>query len=505
MPRVRQLARRSSAVATRTTGATRRLAAVVVGIVCAFVLAPHVSADVVTPFSGTIGFDEYPFPVPTQVLQGPNGTSSVTYNLFDDATGAELLADNGDLPDVTFVYATSARGTRGATGRPSIEINPTADNQLTGRTGYSGVPTVNNPGTRQWFTITVLFAEHLAVTDVTIDTSSINTAGTAWEFTLVSFLDRSGVPFSPVPDIPRYLDFEPGLTGPTGTGHFLAAETGTVTGVGTDLTAPGTSGSHDQVNDTIADSDVTLPAGASIGGLVLTTTLEDVAGVDNGATAPSASVRQIEIAGTITLVVPDADLSTSKVGEVVDNQVVYEVTVENGGPDPASDVVVTDLLPPQVAYASDDCAASDVPPWTWDIGRLDAGSSVTCTIFTDIVQATTITNEATVTAAEDDPDPTNNTATVEVDADPTQPTTTTTLPTTTTTQQTTTIAETTTTTAETTTTAVPGVPTPDPPTGTLPATGSAIGTGVVVGGALLLVGACLVGVARRRRRAGDGT
>jgi uncharacterized repeat protein (TIGR01451 family) len=456
----------------------RRLVTAVALSILVAVPAASVRADTVSPLNVTLDFNEYPFPAPTQILQGPDGTSSVTYNLFDDATGADLASDNGDLPDVTLVYRTSPPGALATPGLPSIEVNPTAVNQLTGRTGYTDPPTMNNMGTRQSYTIEVRLAPHIEITDVTIDTSSINTAGTTWEFTVVSFLDQSGAPFSPIPAIPAYLAFEPGLTGSSGTGHFLAAETGTVTGVGTDLTSSGTSGSHDQVNDTVSNSDVTLPGGALIGGFILTTTLEDVAGVDNAATAFSSSIRQVDLAGTINQVVPDAEVSIAKFGDVIDNEVVFEVLVTNNGPDAATNVVVTDVLPAEVAYLSDDCGASDIQPWTWQVGTVADGETVTCTVTTELVTPGVIENEATVTADEDDVELDNNTASVVVDTNATEATTTT-------------ISATSTT----------------PPTettqSTLPFTGSGDGeAAVLVAGSLVLAGLLLVAASRRHGRAG---
>ncbi|MCI0679234.1 MAG: DUF11 domain-containing protein [Actinobacteria bacterium] len=427
-----------------------------------------------------IDFDEYPFPAPTQVLQGPAGTMSVTYNLFDDATGAELASDNGDLPDVTLIYTTSPPGALATSGRPSIEINPTATNQLTGRSGYTDPPGANNPGTRQWYSIEVRFAGHLDITAVTIDTNSLNTAGIGWEFTVVSFLDEGFAPFSTPPIVDSYLVFAPGTTGPVGTGHFLAAETGTVTGVGTNLTAAGTNGGHDQVDDEISTSDVVLPGTAVIGGFVLTTTLEDVRGVTNGTTAFSSSIRDITIEGTITQVVPDADVAISKVGEVVDDQAIYQVTVTNSGSDDATGVEVTDVLPSEVSYVSDDCGASNQPPWTWPVGSLANGESATCTIVTDVLDPSVFQNQATVTGSEDDPEPDNNVAAVVLDA----------------TGQ----ASTTTTIGSTTTTSVAATTTTDPEVTdvTLPFTG-ARGGGVAGGIALgaLTIGVLLVVESRR--------
>ncbi len=223
-------------------------------------------------------------------IQGPNGQSSVTYNLFDDATGAELGSDNGDLDDVTFTYSATAGGANSAPNRPRWVIrNPGGTYQLTGQSGYTGTVPANNPGTRQSYTIEAVFADHLTVDSVTLDTSSLNTAGTTWEFSVVTFLDTNGNPFSSVPVIPAYLSYGAGFTGSSGVGHYIAASTLSVLGVGGAATSNGVSGPADSAFVDISTGDVTIPAGQAIGGFILTTALEDVRGTTNGA---SSSVRR---------------------------------------------------------------------------------------------------------------------------------------------------------------------------------------------------------------------
>jgi uncharacterized repeat protein (TIGR01451 family) len=109
----------------------------------------------------------------------------------------------------------------------------------------------------------------------------------------------------------------------------------------------------------------------------------------------------------------DSDLNILKTGSFDGSQIIYTVTVTNDGPDDASGVVVTDNLPAEVTYVSDDCGGSNVPPWTWNIGDLINGASATCHITVDVTPEFfgPIVNTAMVTADQNDPGPGNESST----------------------------------------------------------------------------------------------
>jgi uncharacterized repeat protein (TIGR01451 family) len=113
-----------------------------------------------------------------------------------------------------------------------------------------------------------------------------------------------------------------------------------------------------------------------------------------------------------------ADLSMLKDGTGnLDGTIDYTLTVNNAGPDPATNVIVTDDLPACTIYVSDDCGGADVPPWTWNVGVLPLNSPVTCTITVDATGCGgpgAIFNTAVVTADESDPAPGNNDSTAGV-------------------------------------------------------------------------------------------
>jgi uncharacterized repeat protein (TIGR01451 family) len=113
---------------------------------------------------------------------------------------------------------------------------------------------------------------------------------------------------------------------------------------------------------------------------------------------------------------PHADLSVTKTHfpdpATAGTQLTWELTVSNAGPDAAPDVTVTDTLPNQVDYLTNNlnppagCSAFGQTV-TCNVGDLDKGQSVTFDIVTfvhpDAVVgsggATSITNSATVTSA----------------------------------------------------------------------------------------------------------
>ena len=129
----------------------------------------------------------------------------------------------------------------------------------------------------------------------------------------------------------------------------------------------------------------------------------------------------------IFTVQPQVDIAITKT--VDDNAplegdtIVYTVSATNNGPDDATGVQVTDVLPSGVTYVSDD-QASYTPP-LWNIGNLNATQSATLNITTTINSMTAgniYTNTATVTAVnETDSNPSNDSdqATITVNLAPT--------------------------------------------------------------------------------------
>ena len=116
-----------------------------------------------------------------------------------------------------------------------------------------------------------------------------------------------------------------------------------------------------------------------------------------------------------------ADLSVTK---TVDNatpnlndQVIYTITVTNNGPDAATAVSLSDLLPSGLTYVSDNASVGSYATSTgiWTIGTLASGAtstlSIAATVNSDDTNGEVITNTATVSSETSDSNSGNNSAT----------------------------------------------------------------------------------------------
>jgi hypothetical protein len=255
-------------------------------------------------FSTNITFTEPAFPTATTTMAAPGASNSVTYNVINDLTGAELTTLNGDVPDLLFAFSNSNTGALSSSGRPNSEWNNTS---FTGRfmnsEGYTGAVSSNNPGTRTWNKIRVTFDSHLAVTSLTARFSSLNTAGVAWEFSKIAFLQPDGSYFSSEPLVGDYNSFG-GTTGNAALGWFLAADKATVSGVGSATTAGGTAGTADASNFAIGYTQTGLTSGTQIGGFEFITYLDDVRGTGTGSTNFTSSLVDFDFSGTTTVPEP---------------------------------------------------------------------------------------------------------------------------------------------------------------------------------------------------------
>jgi uncharacterized repeat protein (TIGR01451 family) len=137
---------------------------------------------------------------------------------------------------------------------------------------------------------------------------------------------------------------------------------------------------------------------------------EDPIPADNVANA------SISIDGVDLTLLKTVDNPTPNVGETV----TYTMTVTNNSLDPATTVQVTDLLPPEVLYLSDDGGGSyDTDPLSltygvWTVGTVAAGASVSLSIDVEVRNEDShlvITNTASITAMDQaDPNTTDNSA-----------------------------------------------------------------------------------------------
>src|SRR5581483_5498904 len=112
-----------------------------------------------------------------------------------------------------------------------------------------------------------------------------------------------------------------------------------------------------------------------------------------------------------------ADLALSK---AVDNPtpnvgglVTFTITLADRGPDPATNVQVTDLLPAGLTFSLADPSQGAYDPATgvWDVGTVTPGAPATLTLSAVVAAPGTLTNTATISAADQfDPSTANNSA-----------------------------------------------------------------------------------------------
>lgn len=83
--------------------------------------------------------------------------------------------------------------------------------------------------------------------------------------------------------------------------------------------------------------------------------------------------------------------------------ITYEITISNNGPDAATNIVVTDMLPAGVTYISHAPGQGNYIDSLWNVGDLAANSAVTLTIETKVdigKGGNTITNAASIKAVD---------------------------------------------------------------------------------------------------------
>jgi uncharacterized repeat protein (TIGR01451 family) len=124
---------------------------------------------------------------------------------------------------------------------------------------------------------------------------------------------------------------------------------------------------------------------------------------------------------TLTLVDAAADIGLAKTvsdaNPAVGTNVTFTVTATNHGPNDASAVQVTDLLPAGLTYVSSLPSQGTYAPGTgiWNIGLLATGLSVTLRLTVTVTGTTAVTNIATRTATTPgDFDPANDSASATV-------------------------------------------------------------------------------------------
>jgi large repetitive protein len=120
---------------------------------------------------------------------------------------------------------------------------------------------------------------------------------------------------------------------------------------------------------------------------------------------------------------PEADLSLTKTASnanpAVDDEVDYTLTASNAGPNDATGVTITDPLPPGLDFIDATPGCDNVMGTVrCDLGTVPSGGSASVTVRTHTSAAlagTAVTNLATVSSDDLDPNPNNNQASATID------------------------------------------------------------------------------------------
>lgn len=145
-------------------------------------------------------------------------------------------------------------------------------------------------------------------------------------------------------------------------------------------------------------------------------------------TDPATRTANIELAPSPTETVtctftntarPDLGIvkSTTASNVSIGQNFDFLLAVTNHGAAGATNVVVSDTLPAQLAFVSSNCGATPAGQViTWNIGPMASGATAQCTLTVQVVAQGTITNTATVSALEVESDESNNSSTASLQA-----------------------------------------------------------------------------------------
>jgi uncharacterized repeat protein (TIGR01451 family) len=341
------------------------------------------------------------YPPPAAPAQNPTTTLTVTPT-SPQAPGTTVNLSAAVMPSI-------ATGTvqfkDGATNLgPGVSVTAgtatTSTNTLTaGSHNLSAVftptdPTLYNPSTSNTVPYTISAP---ASTDLSITKTGPVTATVSSPLTYSIVATNNGP--SPATGVVVTDTLPAGVT-------FVSASTGCTNAAGTVTCTIGSLANGASSTVTI---NATAPANAG--------NITNTATVTGNETDPNTANNKASASTTVSAPA-SSDLAITKTGAataMVSSPITYTIKATNNGPSPATGVVVTDTLPTGVSFnsatASQGTCVNAAGTVTCTIGSLANGASSTVTInVTAPGTAGTITNTATVTGNETDPNPANNTA-----------------------------------------------------------------------------------------------
>ncbi|WP_316831662.1 gliding motility-associated C-terminal domain-containing protein [Pedobacter aquatilis] len=134
--------------------------------------------------------------------------------------------------------------------------------------------------------------------------------------------------------------------------------------------------------------------------------------ITNGPCAASFDEVQLTYTKRANL---EVSKTADKLNPVVGDNISFTLAVKNNGPSNASVVKLTDVLPVGYTFVSSSSANYNQTTGEWTIGQLSNGSAQSLTLVARVnanATAAQYVNTASVSGAENDPDLTNNTATL---------------------------------------------------------------------------------------------
>ncbi len=310
--------------------------------------------------------------------------------------------EDGNLADSQLSWSSSLDGALGADNNFSVEAS-----DLSPGTHVITVTATDTQGAQATDTATIRIATEAAgsLADLTVailDQAEPVPPGSSAIYTITA--SNNGPDGASGVEVAISVTFDP--EGPTGAGP---ATIQSATGPGWSCTTgTGTADCTRAALASLEESAITVQVAAPQEGL-LTATAQISGTEEDPATGNDETQHTTEVA------VPPADLSVTKTHgpptPLAGNDLTYTITVRNDGPAAATGVTVEDTLPAGVSFVSataspGGCTGTSVV--TCDLGSLSPGSQATVTIVAQPTAAGPISNTASATSDQPDPDTGNN-------------------------------------------------------------------------------------------------